>query len=279
MRTSKAAWPIQGLIKHFRPEIGAADSLGQGWRDTGGSGVRSFTLVICAALIVIAFPLNAAEKSDPKDIAANRKIMANFARCVVDTQLKKATEVIVANIDNSGIQKRYGLLIDGECLAKTADVATLTMGGDLFRYALADAFFQKNLARKTLLDFAQVPKLAHLSFGDRAAFENALTKITNKRKRDKMQYDFDEYNGTVYLSRYGECVVRLNPAAARNLLLTPVASPDEAKAIGPLRPALAECLMPGRTVSFNAAMVRGISAINYVRLAMSMPAIVSEGAR
>jgi hypothetical protein len=229
-----------------------------------------------AMLIGLASSSSAADKSDQKEIAANRKIMAEFARCVVDKQQKKATEVIVANIDNSTILKRYGILINGECLAKTADVATLTMGGDLFRYALADAFFQKNLARQTHLDFAQVPKLAHLSFGDKAAFENALNKVANKRKREKMQYDFDEYNGTVYLSRYGECVVRLNPAAAYNLLLTPVASPDEAKAINPLRTALAECLMPGRTVSFNAAMVRGISAINYVRLAMSMPSALPQ---
>jgi hypothetical protein len=225
-------------------------------------------------------PANASEKkSDQKEIAANRKIMSEFAGCVVDTQQKKATEVIVANIDNSTILKRYGLLIDGDCLGKTAGSVKLTMGGDLFRYALADALFQKNLAKKAPVDFVQAPKLTHHSFGDRATFESALTKITNKRKRNKMQYDFDQYNGTVYLSRYGECVVRLKPVAAHNLLLTPVASPDEAQAIGPLRPALAECLTPGRTVSFNAGMIRGVTAINYVRLAMSMPAIVSESAR
>jgi len=225
-------------------------------------------------------PATASEKkSDQKEIAANRRIMADFAHCVVDAQQKKATEVIVGNIDNSTILKRYGLLIDGDCLGKTAGSVKLTMGGDLFRYALADALFQKNLAKQAPLDFIQVPKLAHISFGDKAAFEARLAKVTNKRKRDKIQYDFDQYNGTVYLSRYGECVVRLKPVAAHNLLLTPVASLDEAQAIGPLRPALAECLIPGRTVSFNAAMIRGISAINYVRLAMSMPFAVSESAR
>ena len=232
-----------------------------------------------AMLLGLASSLAAADKSDQKEIAANRKIMADFARCVFDTQPKKTTEVIVANIENSTIQKRYASLIDGECLGKTAGSVKLTMGGDLFRYALAEALFQKSFAKKAPADFVQVPKLAHLSFGDRAAFDNALTKVKNKRKRDKMEYDFDQYNGTVYLSRYGECVVRLNPVAAHNLLLTPVASPDEAKAIGPLRPALAECLTPGRTVSFNAAMIRGISAVNYVRLAMSMPSAITEGGR
>ena len=221
----------------------------------------------------------AADKSDQKEVAANRKLMSNFARCVVDTQLKKATEVIVANIDNATIQKRYGLLIDGECLNKTAGSVKLTMGGDLFRYALADAIFQKNFAEQTPINFAQAPKLDHVSFGDRAIFEASIAKITNKRKRERMQYNFDQYNGVAYLSRYGECIVRLSPLAARKLLLTPVASPSELSAISPFRPALADCLVPGSTVTFNAGMIRGVTAINYVRLAMSMSATVSESAR
>lgn len=221
----------------------------------------------------------AAKTPDQKEIIANRKIMAEFARCVVDSHTKKATEVIASNIDNTTIKKSYGLLIDGACLAKTAGSVKLEMGGDLFRYALADALFQKNLAKKSPLDFAQVPKLEHVSFGDRAAFEAGMAKIKNKKRRASMEYNFDQYNGVAYLSRFGECVVRLNPIAARSLLLTPVASPAELAAITSLRPALAECLIPGRTVTFNAGMIRGVAAINYVRLAMSTPAIVSESAK
>lgn len=232
-----------------------------------------------AAAFVIGSTASAADKSDQKEVAANRKIMSEFARCVFDAYSKKATEVIVSNIDNTTIQKRYGLLIDGECLGKTAGSVKLTMGGDLFRYALADAIFQKNFAKRPSLDFAQAPKLDHVSFGDRAAFEAGMAKIKNKKRRASMQYNFDQYNGVAYLSRFGECIVRLNPAAARNVLLTPVASPAELAAIAPLRPALAECLVPGSTVTFNAGMIRGVAAINYVRLAMSMPVVVSESAK
>jgi hypothetical protein len=236
-------------------------------------------LVSFAAVLVIGAPAIAADKSDQKEVAANRKIMSEFARCVVDTYSKKANEVIVSNIDNSTIQKRYGLLTDGDCLGKTAGSVQLTMGGDLFRYALADAIFQKNFATRPSLNFTQVAKLEHVSFRDRAVFEAEIAKVKNKRKRDQMEYVFDQYNGVAYLSRFGECVVRLNPVAARNLLLTSVASPAELAAIAPLRPALAECLMPGRTVTFNAAMIRGVTAINYVRLASSASAIVSESAK
>ena len=221
----------------------------------------------------------AADKSDQKEIAPNRKIMADFARCVVNSQLKRATEVIVANIDNVTIEKRYGLLIDGKCLNQTAGSVTLTMGGDLFRYALADAIFQKTLAQQTPVNFAQAPKLEHVSFGDRVAFEASMAKNTNKRKRERMQYSFDQNNAVAYLSRYGECIVRLDSISARNLLLTPVASPSERSAISQFRPTLAECLIPGSTVTFNAALIRGVAAINYVRLAMSMPVTVSESVR
>jgi hypothetical protein len=233
------------------------------------------------SIVIATFPMTAiaSEKSDQKETAANRKIMADFARCVVDTQLKRATEVIVANIDNSTIQKRYNSLIDGECLGKTAGSVKLTMGGDLFRYAIADAVFQKSFVKKVSIDFTHAPKLEHVSFGDKAAFESSMSKIKDKKKRARSQYSFDQYNGVAYLSRFGECIVRLNPDASRDLLLTPVASLDEMTAITPLRPALAECLRPGSIVTFNAAMIRGVTAINYVRLAMSVPATVSESAR
>lgn len=221
----------------------------------------------------------ASKTPDQKEIASNRKIMSGFASCIVNSYTKQATEVIALNIDNATINKRYERLLDGACLAKTADVVALGMGGDLFRYALADAIFQKDFAKAATPDFAQVPKLEHVPFADKATFEAEIAKVKNKRKRASRQERFDEDNIVAYLSRFGECVVRLNPIAARNLLLTPVDSPNELAAIGPLRSMMADCLKPGSTVTFNAGMIRGVTAINYVRLAMSMPAIVSESAR
>ncbi len=73
---------------------------------------------------------------------------------------------------------------------------------------------------------------------------------------------------TAWLSRYGECVVRQEPAKARYWLLTPPDSPEEISRINDLRPAFADCLNEG-TMKFNRTTMRGAVAINYYRLAMA----------
>lgn len=78
---------------------------------------------------------------------------------------------------------------------------------------------------------------------------------------------FDEAQSFWVLGKYGECVVRTNPAAAKALLLTRVETSGEARAFDALRQALGECLPEGKTLAFGKLVLRGTIAVNYYRVA------------
>ena len=78
---------------------------------------------------------------------------------------------------------------------------------------------------------------------------------------------YEENQLATYLSRFGECVVRVDPAASKALLMTDRGSADERAAFGGLSTALGTCLAEGKTLNFNKASLRGSIAVNYYRLA------------
>jgi hypothetical protein len=67
-------------------------------------------------------------------------------------------------------------------------------------------------------------------------------------------------------------VVRVNPAAARTLLLTRPESAEEKAAFATMNLAFATCLPEGVTMSFGKTALRGTVAMNYYRLAKAAPA-------
>jgi hypothetical protein len=100
----------------------------------------------------------------------------------------------------------------------------------------------------------------------------------NASKRAKAKYEealknFDEAQSFWLLGKYGECVVRTDPAAAKALLQTRVETAGEVIAFDGLRPALAECLPEGKTLAFGKLVLRGTIAVNYYRLAHAARAI------
>jgi hypothetical protein len=58
------------------------------------------------------------------------------------------------------------------------------------------------------------------------------------------------------------CVVRHSPAAARAVLDTPVATPQEAAALETLRPAIADCLQGADEARFNRPGLRSLVALS-----------------
>jgi hypothetical protein len=84
--------------------------------------------------------------------------------------------------------------------------------------------------------------------------------------------------GAAYLGRYGECAVRLDPAAARTLLLTEPETDAEAAAFNAMGTALGTCVAAGKSVSFGKAALRGSIAANYYRLAVAAHNAASTGA-
>jgi hypothetical protein len=227
------------------------------------------TVFVIGAVASAAFVLAPAKGADrAKEDAANRKIMHEYAKCVVKSKRNIASEAIVSNADNQAVLSRFQSLIDSECLGRVAGNASMKFGGDLFRYALADALVNVDFLTSGERDFSNRLPLAHLLPPSKSELDAALADTKYKRKRQELQKSFDNQVGVVWLSRYGECVVRRDPAKARLWLLTPPGVPEEISRINELQPAFNTCLGEGM-LKFNRVTMRGTVAINYYRLAMA----------
>jgi hypothetical protein len=70
----------------------------------------------------------------------------------------------------------------------------------------------------------------------------------------------------VNLRRYGDCVVRQDPATARRLTLSGMGSAEESLAFMQLKPAMGACLVPGHSLSFKRPMLKSVVAETLYRL-------------
>ncbi len=203
-----------------------------------------------------------------KETAQTRKLMFDYAQCVVKSHRDRASEAIVSNAGNSIILRQYPQLISSECLVRTGGEVQLTFGGDIYRHALADALVNNTFVTRGVSGFADRLPLAHLPYPVRAELDAALAVTKSKRKRSQLQEGFDKQWAVGWLSRYGECVVRQEPEKSRFWILTPPETPEETSRINDLRSTFAAC-MPEGTVKFSKVTMRGTVAINYYRLAMA----------
>ena len=230
------------------------------------------SLIAASALAAIASiaPAGSPAVAAPSDLSTKetRALMHAYARCVVDRRAAKASEALLGNVGNDVILRQYPMLVIGDCLAREARAnATMSFSGDLYRYALADALVAKELAAQEPPELSAVPRLAHLEPGAEPGETTVTGKKLSKRKLEEARKDHRERVAVAFLSKYGECVVRVDPRGSKALLLAAPDSPEESQRFGALRPALARCMPEGSTLSFGRTTLRGTIAINYYRLA------------
>jgi hypothetical protein len=197
-----------------------------------------------------------------------RALTHAYARCVVKRQPAKASQAIAGNVSTGAILRDYPMLIRPECLTReTRQQTRMRFGGDLYRYALADALVNRELAAQPAPDLETVPRLDHHDAGERPQPVDSKGRKMSKRKLDAALESYKRDVAFAFLSRYGECVVRVDSAGAKALLMTAPDSSEEAAGFAALRPALARCLPEGETLRSGKAALRGSVAINYYRLA------------
>lgn len=235
---------------------------------------------LCFLGLALLAPVQAAsaEQSDSDySTKETRAVMHAYAKCVVRRQSAKASEAIAANLDNATILRKYPMLMSPDCLGDAAQGGVqMRFGGDLYRYALADALVNRDLAAWTVPDLAAVPRLVHRDPGEAPSQVTASGKPLGKRKYEAAVAAHEKEATYAYLSRYGECAVRGNPAGSKALLLAAPDSAQETAAFNALRPVLERCLVEGRTIRFGRVALRGSIAINFYRLAHSAGARVSK---
>lgn len=197
-----------------------------------------------------------------------RALTHAYARCVVKQQPAKAAEAIVANVGNDVILRSYGMLIRDDCLTRQVHQATrMRFTGDLYRYALADALVNRELAALPPPNVQSVPSLDHHDPGAPPQATDSRGRKLGRRKLEMARRDYDRAAAYAFLSRYGECIVRADAAGAKALLLTEPDSGEESTRFGALGPVMSRCLPEGQTLRFGKVALRGSVAINYYRLA------------
>jgi hypothetical protein len=230
--------------------------------------IKNFLIgVICCAILVpcVAFAIN--KSREVAEFEKNRRVMFDYAKCVVRQRHARAAEAILSNADDEVIKKRYAELIIPDCLVRVVGgAAEMKFGGDLYRYALADALVNSDYATTSESDFSNRLPLAHIVAPKKSDLDVFLAANKKKRIRERAQAAFVEQTGVSWLSQFGECVVRQDPTKARLWLLTPTDAPEETDRINDLQSAFSACLAQG-SLTFNRISMRGTVALNYYRLA------------
>ncbi len=235
--------------------------------------MRLAARIAAITLLVAAPPLAAQGLSDDWQDAdystrETRALTHAYAQCVVKGQAAKASEAILANVPTGAILRDYRMLIRPECLVRqTRQTTQMRFGGDLYRYALADALVNRELAALPVPDLDSVPRLDHHDPGPPPGEVDAKGRKLGKRRLEAARLSYGRDAAFAFLSVYGECIVRADAAGAKALLVTVPDSAEEKARFDALRPTFARCLPEGQTLRFGKVALRGSVAINYYRLA------------
>jgi hypothetical protein len=235
-------------------------------------------MILIPLLFGAVAPATVQPKSD-FSAAETRKILDDYGACVVKAQRARASEAILRNVGNGELMRRYPQLIKGECLPRQGWAALqVKFAGDQYRYALADALVRLDLAARPAPVLDAVPLLDHRAPGDPPSKLSPKGKPLKPAQYEAALRAYERAKGFNFVSRFGECVVRLNPAAARALLLTRPETPEERAAFAPMGTAFGTCMPEGVTVSFSKVVIRGTVALNYYRLAQAAQGAPVPGA-
>jgi hypothetical protein len=210
------------------------------------------------------------------DIREVRLIGARYGQCIVKKQPAAASAFVLttqaAQIDRGAYLRLLNKVSDGPCLvdaAKSFGGVQMRFPSDTMRYTLADALFRAQPGTASLVIPATLPALAHPTFNE-PEYQAAMAKGGNQKKLADLTKRRSQSIARIFMSAFGECVVRFDPANSRALLAADVLTPQEGAAFTALRPAFAQCLDAGRNLSMNKATLRGTIALNHYRLAQAL---------
>jgi hypothetical protein len=228
------------------------------------------------ALTSLAFAVLATPALGKVSRAGYLDDVQSYATCTVRNHHNSARELILANVDNKTMERRFADIYTHEALALVVSCPELVLRfrsiiiePDAFRAAIADVLVNKDFRQGHIVNFEKVAPLVHLSAESNEDYQAKLiaTKFTKKRSLIKQTHDQDVSRN--WLSAYGECVVRKDPLLVREMLFSKPVSAEELVAISRIQPSLGACLVEGKELAFDRYTLRGSLATNYYRLAMA----------
>ncbi len=225
-------------------------------------------ILISAALVASTAAL--ADKA--VDQAMERKVAANFGKCVVKLDPVSAKKAVLSDLESAEINKDHKKLLDPRCLPSTVGSGIRLQMDDLsLKAAIAQTLIYRDLQNSQFSDFTRAPPLTHRQPYPLKTI-NDKTGLPLSEKSIKSQQEAIARKTLAYtLSRFGECVVRTDPASARNVVFAPIGTTEEMAAIKAMAPVLSSCIAKGENVAFTRLSIRNTLGVNYYRLANAMP--------
>jgi hypothetical protein len=227
---------------------------------------RYVMIFVAMAVSTAAF----AVKAD--DQALERKVLADFGKCVVKLDPLSAKKAVLSDLDASEIYRDYKKLMDARCLPSTVGRGIRLQMDDLsLKAAIAQALINRDLTSQPSSDFSLVAPLSHRQPYPLKTVDDKTGQALSEKSVKSQQEAIARKALAVTVSRFGECVVRTDSAGARNVVLTAVGTPEEMAAIKGMAPALSNCIVKGENVAFTRLSIRNTLAVNYYRLANAVP--------
>jgi hypothetical protein len=205
-----------------------------------------------AATLLTAAPADAAKEKAEAE-AMGRKVLADYAECVVQAQPSLARKYVLTPVGERMPEDEFRKVMGPRCLGFLR--GKLRMRYQQYRAALAERLITVELKGRGPIDPAAKPALIWTE-------PKAPT-----RDDETTREGYSMAVAEMYMGKLGECIVRANPGAAQALLATKISDAAELTAFRALSPAIPACVPTGETLKLNRATLREAIAISYYRLA------------
>lgn len=171
-----------------------------------------------------------------------RTSTAQFASCMVKRDAKAALQFVETPVDSARYATLMRRILEQDCYndGLAVDIPPVALRGSLF-----EALYKHDFAGAAP-DLRGAAKVDYL-----AGYAVPMT---------------DAAATAVALAHVGDCVVRADPAAARQLLSMAPDTPPEQAAIGVVAARLPACLDKGQTIPFSRSTIRALVAEALYRL-------------
>ena len=224
---------------------------------------------IAAAFLVFASSPASAQNSKAKH---TRDIQARYGECVVERHTSSARRLVLdPALEGAAWRRTIPNVANGDCLVDVTKSITwveLTFPHDTLRYLLAEALVRRELWSEPVRSFARDAPLAQPKFNEADYLPKQGQKLSKYQLQD-MKEGLVKKRARVFLSEFGECVVRQNPERSFLLLKARPATSNEEGAFKALAPQLSNCLPAGQQLAVGKVAIRGTIAMNYYRLAQA----------
>jgi hypothetical protein len=197
-----------------------------------------FAVIIALTSLVPSAPVQAQE-GPARGVISSQQDEYQLGLCLAQNRRSKAEAFLATFPFSARARQAAQGLKTPECLIRGE-----MFNSEAVRGALYQVLYRMDFGRHPAGDLSKAPQLDY-SAGIEAT---------------------DGADVYVNLRRYGDCVVRQDPATARKLTLSGIGSAEESLAFMQLKTAMGVCLVPGHSLSFKRPMLKSVISETLYRL-------------